>query len=105
MPEDKAKLLNDAHDAAAALLERFPNLPHNLRLFGDVCLEIYRATGDYEYIDVVRDAMRRAEGETADPEVTQALVSFERRLTRAIEVKGDLATVDVDDLDDLVDTE
>ncbi len=105
MPEDKAKLLNDAHDLAVILLEKNPNLPHSLRLFADVCLEIFKATGDYNYVDDVRAAMTRAEGETSDPEVTQALVSFERRLTRTSDVKGDLTTVDTSDVDELVDTE
>lgn len=105
MPEDKAKLLNDAHDSAVALLERNPNLPHNLRLFADVCLEIYKATGDYDYVDAVRSAMKRAERDTSDPEVTQALVSFEHRLTRTSDIAGDLATTDLDDADELVDTE
>lgn len=105
MPEDQAKLLNDAHDAAFSILERNPNLPHNLRLYADVCLEIFKATGDYDYIDAVRATMKRAEGETSDPEVTQALVSFEHRLTRTSETAGNLATAELDEADVLVDTE
>ena len=105
MAEDKAKLLNDAHDSAVGLLERNPNLPHNLRLFADVCLEIYKATGDYDYVDAVRSAMRRAESDTSDPEVTQALVLFEHRLTRSSDTTGDLATAELDYADELVDTE
>lgn len=105
MPEDKAKLLNDAHDSAVSLLDRNSSLPHNLRLFADVCLEIYKATGDFDYVDAVRAAMKLAEAETSDPEVTQALLSFENRLTRTSEIKGDLATADFDEADELVDTE
>jgi len=105
MPEDKAKLLNDAHDSAVALLERSPNLPHNLRLYADVCLEIFKATGDYDYVDAVRDAMKRAEGEASDPEVTQALMSFEHRLTRTSDIAADLATSYFSETDELVDTE
>ncbi len=105
MLEDKAKLLNDAHDAAMALLSRYPNQPHNLRLFADVCLETFKATGDYSYVDAVRAAMRRAETETSDPEVTQVLSAFERRLTRSSDVTGELATVELDEFDVTVDTE
>lgn len=105
MLEDKAKLLNDAHDAAMAMLLRYPNQPHSLRLFGDVCLETYKATGDYSYIDSVRDAMRRAEAETSDPEVTQSLIAFEHRLTRSTDVTGELAVLELDELDATVDTE
>lgn len=105
LPEDRAKLLNDAHDAAVILLERNANLPHVLRLFGDVCLEIFRATGDYDYVDAVRGAMKRAEGETSDPEVTQALVAFESRLTRASNPSPEFSTEYVTIIEDLVDTE
>lgn len=105
MPEDKAKLLNDAHDAVADLVERTPNLPHNLRLFGDVCLEIYKVTGDYSYVDAVRRVMRAAEGETSDPEVTQALMAFEQRLTRSVKVSSEFAVVETDDVEDFVDLE
>ena len=103
MPEDKAKLLNDAHDAAVVLLEKFPNMPHTLRLFADVCLEIFKATGDYSYVDSVRVVIKRAENETGDPEVTQALVAFERRQTNAAEMKPELATESLDATDDILD--
>lgn len=96
MPDDKAKLLNDAHDAAVALLEKFPNTPHTLRLFSDVCLEIFKVTADYSYVDAVRTVIQHAENETGDPEVTQALVAFERRLTRAVEIKPEFATEEPD---------
>lgn len=96
MAEDRAKLLNDAHDAAVDLVERSPHLPHNLRLYGDVCLEIYKVTGDYSYVDSVRKMMRTAETETADPEVTQALMAFEQRLTRSVNVSAEFAVADVE---------
>ena len=105
MLEDKAKLLNDAYDAAMAILQRYPNQPHNLRLFADVCLETFKATGDYSFVDSVRTAMRIAETETSDPEVTQALIAFEHRLTRSTDVTGELASVELDDQDVTVDTE
>ncbi len=105
MQEDKAKLLNEAHDSALALLDRAPNLPHNLRLYADVCLEIYKATGDHHYVDIVRSAMTHAEGETSDPEVTQALSYFEHRLTRSSGAKADLVTEFIDDTEEFVDTE
>ena len=62
-------------------------------------------SGAYDYVDAVRSAMKRAESDTSDPEVTQALVSFEHRLTRTSDIAGDLATTDLDDVDELVDTE
>jgi GTPase SAR1 family protein len=105
MPDDKAKLLNDAHDAAVALLEKFPNTPHTLRLFSDVCLEIFKVTADYTYVDAVRTAIKRAENETGDPEVTQALIAFERRLTRAAEIKPEFVTEERDTADHDIDIE
>lgn len=105
MPEDKAKLLNDAHDSALALLEKWPTLPHTLRLFAEVCLEIFKVTGDYSYVDAVRSSIKTAENETGDPEVTQALVAFERRLTRAAEVTPELTTEDQDEAEDLIDVD
>lgn len=105
MPEDKAKLLNDAHDAVVGLVERTPNLPHNLRLFGDVCLEIYKVTGDYAYVEAVRRVMRSAETETSDPEVTQALMAFEQRLTRSVKVSSEFAVVEAEEIEDFVDLE
>lgn len=105
MVDDKTKLLNDAHDAALSLLDKFPNMPHTLRLFADVCLEIFKVTGDYDYVDSVRTVIKRAEDETGDPEVTQALVAFERRLNRASELKREFTTEVLDAADDIMDIE
>ncbi|WP_420860332.1 SIR2 family protein [Algirhabdus cladophorae] len=81
MIEDKAAMLNDAYSASSSILSGDKFHRQNLQLHADVCLELYRVSGDYGFVDEVLDAMKYAEREVGDPDITRAIQRFERRVS------------------------
>lgn len=81
MPEDKASMLNDAYAASSRIVEREPLSRQCLQLHADVCLELFRVTGDYVFVDEALEKMKSAERELADPDITKAISRFEQRIT------------------------
>ena len=80
MREDKARLLNDAHDSALGLVNEARLERPTLQLYADVCYEIFKITGEYSYIDEALSFFKRAEKEVGDPDITRAIVRFEQRI-------------------------
>ncbi|WP_424991342.1 SIR2 family protein [Fluviibacterium sp. S390] len=81
MLEDKAAMLNEAFAASTKILNGDQFNRQNLQLHADVCLELYKVSGDYSFIDDVLEAMKYAEKEVGDPDITRAIHRFERRIS------------------------
>lgn len=81
LPEDKAAMLNEAYTAALRIIERDPLSRQSLQLFGDVCLELFKVTGEFSFVDDASDRMKNAERELGDPEITRLIYRFEQRVS------------------------
>lgn len=81
MLDDKAKMLNDAFTSALVILKRDPFNRQNLQLHADVSLELYRVSGDISFIDDALEAMKVAEKEIGDPDITRMIHRFDRRVS------------------------
>jgi GTPase SAR1 family protein len=81
MIDDKASMLNDAFTSSLAILQSDPFNRQNLQLHADVSLELYRVSGDAEFVDGSLEAMKFAEKEIGDPDITRMIQRFERRIS------------------------
>ena len=98
MLEDRAALLNSALDEADRLLRQNESNRQTLSLFADVSIECFKATGEYSFVDDALARMREAEKSVGDPDITNLIVRFERRLNLSNTPEPFLAAVD-DDID------
>ncbi|SMR82608.1 SIR2-like domain-containing protein [Aliiroseovarius halocynthiae] len=81
MLDDKATMLNDAFTSSLGILTRDPYNRQNLQLYADVSLELYRVSGEVSFIDDALEAMKVAEKEVGDPDITRMIQRFERRIS------------------------
>lgn len=81
MLDDKATMLNEAFASALVILKGDPFNRQSLQLHADVSLELYRVSGDISFIDDALEAMKAAEKEIGDPDLTRMIHRFERRVS------------------------
>lgn len=96
MPEDKAAMLNDAYSDACRIIEREQVTRQSLQLYGDVCLELFKVTGDYTFIDDALDKMKAAERELGDPDITRLIHRFEQRVNPVAQEAPEFETVELE---------
>lgn len=96
MPEDKATMLNEAYSAACRIIERDQVTRQSLQLYGDVCLELFKVTGDYTFIDDALEQMKSAELDLGDPDITRLIHRFEQRVNPASQAALEFETVELE---------
>lgn len=99
MLDDKAAMLNDALASSSSILKVDQFSRQNLQLHADVCLELYRVSGEYSFIDDALDAMKLAEKEVGDPDITRAIQRFERRISPVKENDMEMGVEEVEEAD------
>ncbi|WP_170432144.1 SIR2 family protein [Ruegeria arenilitoris] len=96
MPEDKASMLNEAYTAACKILKREPESRQTLQLYGDVCLELFKVTGDYSFVDDALSCMKSAEQDLGDPDITRLIYRFEQRVSPASQSVPEFETMELE---------
>lgn len=80
MTDDRVAMLEEAHDLAVTGAARFSSNKHILKAYGELGIEYYKLTGSLEYFDEAMVLLKDAEGRLGDPQITQIIGNFTRRL-------------------------
>jgi hypothetical protein len=79
LSEDRIAILEMAKNKAVKAVERYKNNKNILKTYCDVGLEIVKKTKDQSIFEDSMQQLRNAENRLGDPEVTNALIHFERQ--------------------------
>ena len=80
MPEDRIVILDQAHSLAAVGMERYANNKNLLSACAELGIEFYRLTGKYDYFDEAINALKAAEENTGDTDISKIILKHERRI-------------------------
>lgn len=80
LKEDRIAILEIAKDHALMAIDRYPDNKNILRTYCDVGFEYFKLTGKLEYFDDGIKNMREAEDRIGDPEITNLLIMYERKI-------------------------
>ena len=80
LTEDRVAILQKAYDMSVQAIDRYSNNVQVLSAFCEVGVETYKLTKDIQIFEEAIKALRRAEEELGDPEITRTIAKYERRL-------------------------
>lgn len=81
LSEDRLAILEMARDKAIRAIERYRNNKNILKTYCDVGLEVFKKTQDSSAFEDAISKLRDAEIRLGDPEITSALIYFERQFS------------------------
>jgi hypothetical protein len=90
MKEDRIVILEKTREEAIAITRKYQYTPQVFAAYCEVGLELYRLTGTMVVFDEAMTELKEAENRIGDPQVTQMIRRFERRL--AGHMSSDIAT-------------
>ena len=82
--EDKLASLATVLNSTELIIKKSGENIQNMSLYSDVVIDHFNHSGQYEVIDKARESLRTAERNVGDPELTNLIGRFERRIAEAI---------------------
>ena len=80
LPEDRIAILEMARDSSLTAIELYPNNKNILRTYCDVGFEYFKMTNKLDYFDDAIKNLRDAEERIGDPDITNLIVMYERKM-------------------------
>tara|TARA_R100000353_G_scaffold89567_1_gene66227 strand:- start:1781 stop:4186 length:2406 start_codon:yes stop_codon:yes gene_type:complete len=81
LDEDRKAILEMAREQSVNSVDRYPDNKDILRTYCDVGIEYFKRTGEMFVFDDAMDKMRTAEGRIGDPDITNIIARYERRIS------------------------
>lgn len=81
LDEDRKAILEMAREQSINSVDRFPDNKDILRTYCDVGIEYFRQTGEMLVFDDAMEKLRLAEGRVGDPDITNIIARYERRIS------------------------
>lgn len=81
MQEDRAVILQQAHEFALIAIQQFELNKTVLSAYCELGVESFKLTGDITIFDDAMDKLKKAENRLADPEITRMVIRYQRRIS------------------------
>lgn len=88
LEEDRISILEHAQELAVAGTQKYPNNKNILSAYVELGIEYWRRTGKFDYFDDAIQKMKLSEEKNGDPEISKAIVRYERQVSAQINAQN-----------------